>query len=48
MTDEASVKEQFKLILAGESGQKYKEQVIESIERALARMQGKDKEGRER
>lgn len=41
-------KVQFKQILAGESGQKYGKELSESIDRAFARMQGKEREGRER
>jgi hypothetical protein len=37
-----SLKEQFKQILAGVNVQKYGKQLSESIERAMARMQGKD------
>ena len=44
----ARPQEQFRQILAGASGQKYEKHLVESIERALAQMQGKEKEGHER
>ncbi len=59
MSDEKSLKEQFKQILEEQkidyqaarlrdTGQDYEKFLKEATERALARMQGNEKEGRER